>query len=55
MPKTVITISGSIADFNRLDNVYRSLKREAEKLLSEWKMDITVSYVEIQGEKVVEK
>ncbi len=55
MPETVIKISGNIADFTRLDNVYRSLKREAEKLLSGWKMDITVSYVETQGEKVVEK
>jgi len=55
VPEAKITISGNIEDFTRLDNVYRSLKREAEKLLSGWKMDIAVSYVETQGEKLEEK
>lgn len=51
MPKTIVTITGDIEDFTRLDNIYRSLKREAEKLLTGWKMNISVSYEESQGEK----
>ena len=51
MPQATITISGNIEDFTRLDNVYRSLKREAEKLLAEWVLKIEVSYEETQGAK----
>ena len=51
MPQAVITISGNIEDFTRLDNVYRSLKREAKKLLGKWKLEVSVTYEEKQGEK----
>lgn len=51
MPQAIITISGSIEDFTRLDNVYRSLKREAEKLLKGWKLNVDVKYEETQGQK----
>ncbi|KKN18533.1 hypothetical protein LCGC14_0954820 [marine sediment metagenome] len=51
MPQTIIKITGNIEDFTRLDNVYRTLKREAGKLLSDWKMDFEVTYQESQGEK----
>lgn len=42
----VITLKGKIADFDRLDNVYRSIKREAEKLLSDWELEIEMNYRE---------
>ena len=41
-----ITLKGSIADFDRLDNIYRTLKREAPKLLSNYTLEIVMSYKE---------
>ncbi|MBA7628004.1 hypothetical protein ES703_35474 [subsurface metagenome] len=51
MPEATFTISGSIADFTRLDNLYKSLKRESEKLLDPWEMLVDVKYSEKKGEK----
>ena len=48
MPEATFTLSGNIADFTRLDNLYKSLKREAEKLLSDWTFDVKVTYSEKQ-------
>ncbi len=51
MPEATFTITGKIEDFTRLDNLYKSLKRESEKLLSKWTMNISVTYEEKKGEK----
>jgi len=51
VPQAIIKISGTIDDFTRMDNVYRSLKREAGKLLTGWKLEIEVKYEETQGQK----
>lgn len=51
MPDTTIIIRGNVEDFTRLDNIYKSLKRESEKLLKAWSMDIEVKYSEKEGEK----
>lgn len=51
MPESTFTIVGTIEDFTRLDNLYKSLKRESEKLLSEWTMNVSVTYEEKKGEK----
>jgi len=51
MPEAIFTITGSIGDFTRLDNLYKSLKRESEKLLTDWTMNIKVTYEEKKGEK----
>ena len=51
MPEATFTVNGSIKDFTRLDNLYSSLKREIEKLLSDWTIDVTVTYSEKKGEK----
>jgi len=50
MPKASFTIEGEIADFTRIDNLYRTLKREGEKLLKEWTIKFNVDYEERQGE-----
>lgn len=50
MPEATFTIKGKIADFTRLDNLYKSLKREAQKLLDEWIMNVEVKYTEKEGE-----
>ncbi len=51
MPEATFTISGSIEDFTRLDNLYKSLKRESDKLLADWTMNVEVKYSEKKGEK----
>ena len=51
MPECKFTLSGSIEDFTRIDNLYRSLKREGEKLLTTWEINAEVSYTEKQGDK----
>jgi len=51
MPEATFIIRGSIKDFTRLDNLYKSLKREAEKLLDQWDMNVEVKYSEKKGEK----
>jgi len=44
--EVVITLKGKIADFDRLDNIYRSIKREAEKLLTDYEFSIDMNYRE---------
>jgi len=51
MPQATFTVKGSIADFTRLDNLYKSLKRESDKLLTDWTIDVDVKYTEKKGEK----
>ena len=51
MPECTFTIVGGIADFTRIDNLYKSLKREAEKGLSGWTLTADVKYTEKEGEK----
>ncbi len=51
MPEATFIIRGSIGDFTRLDNLFRSLKREGDKLLEEWTIDVEVKYSEKKGEK----
>jgi len=50
MPKGKFTIEGEIDDFTRIDNIYRTLKREGEKLLTKWKISFDIEYEETQGE-----
>ncbi|MBA7522559.1 hypothetical protein ES705_14678 [subsurface metagenome] len=50
MPECTFIIRGAIADFTRVDNLYTSMRREAEKLLSEWTIDAEIKYSEKQGE-----
>ncbi len=50
MPECEFIISGNIKDFTRLDNIYKSLLREASKLLTDWQMTASVKYSEKQGE-----
>jgi len=45
-PEMSITLTGKIADFGRIDNVYTTLKREGMKLLREWKLEVNVTYHE---------
>jgi len=50
MPEATFIIRGSIEDFTRLDNLYKSLKREGDKLLESWTIDVEVKYTEKKGE-----
>ncbi|MBA7544817.1 hypothetical protein ES705_37178 [subsurface metagenome] len=51
MPKATFTISGDIEEFDRVDNLYRSLKREGAKMLKNWKIEVNAEYTEVEGEK----
>ncbi len=51
MPQATFNINGNIEDFTRLDNLYKALKREGEKLLTNWTIDVSVQYSEKQGDK----
>ncbi len=50
MPRATFKISGEIKEFERLDNLYRVLKREGEKLLDKWEIEVNAEYTEKQGE-----
>lgn len=50
MPKAIFTIEGEIEDFTRIDNIYRSLKKEGDRLLKKWKLKFDVQYEETEGE-----
>lgn len=50
MPEATFIITGSVEDFTRLDNLYKSLKREGDKLLSDWEIKVEVKYSEKKGE-----
>jgi len=45
-PEVVVTLTGKISDFSRIDNVYTTLKREGAKLLKNWDLKIHVTYEE---------
>jgi len=51
MPECTFIIRGAIEDFTRLDNLYKSLLRESDKLLDKWELNVEVKYSEKQGEK----
>jgi len=45
-PEVKVILTGKITDFARIDNVYTTLKREGQKLLKNWSIDIDVKYSE---------
>ncbi len=45
-PVATFEISGEIEDFTRLDNLYRTMKREGEKLLKNYIIKVTAEYEE---------
>ncbi|MBA7483581.1 hypothetical protein ES707_19096 [subsurface metagenome] len=51
IPQATFIITGAIEDFTRLDNLYKSLLREANKLLTDWTLNVEVKYSEKKGEK----
>lgn len=50
MVQSTFIIRGSIQDFTRVDNLYKIIKREGDKLLKEWTIDVEVKYSEKEGE-----
>ena len=48
MPRATYKISGDITEFDRIDNLYRALKREGEKLLKNWTIEVTAEFSESQ-------
>ena len=50
MPQATFTIKGNIKDFGRVDNAYAAFRREAQKALKDWELNIDISYEEKQGQ-----
>lgn len=48
IPKATFSITGEIDDFTRLDNLYKTMKREGEKLLKNYTIKVTAEYEETQ-------
>jgi len=51
VPKATFTITGEIDEFERVDNLYKSMKREGIKFFKNWKMSVNVEFIEEEGEK----
>lgn len=51
MPQCTFTIVGDIVAFDRIDDVYKALKREGEKLLKNWTITVTAEFTEKQVPK----
>lgn len=51
MTKATFTITGDIERFDRVDNLYRSIKREGSKMLKNWTIEVKAEYSEKEGEK----
>lgn len=51
IPRATFTITGDVAEFERVDNLYRTMKREGGKMLKNWEINLTVDYSEKEGEK----
>ena len=49
-PRATFKVTGQITDFTRADNLYRTMKRESEKLLGGWEIDYKIDYIEREGE-----
>ena len=50
MPKCKFIIEGDIGDFTRIDNLYRTMKREGDKMLTDWTINLDIQYTEKRGE-----
>lgn len=51
MPRATFQITGDIEEFGRVDNLYRVMRREGEKLLKNWVIKVDVAYTESEKEK----
>lgn len=50
MPQATFKITGEIAEFDRVDNLYRVMKKEGEKLLTNWVIEVEASFKETKEE-----
>lgn len=48
-PAVTFTITGEVSDFGRIDNAFSAFKREAEKLLTAWRIVLDLHYEEKTG------
>ncbi len=49
--RATFIITGDIEAFDRVDNLFRALKREGAKALKNWEIKIDATYEEKEGEK----
>ena len=46
MPQCTFEITGDIASFDKVDDVYKVLKREGAKLLKNWTLTVSLELIE---------
>ena len=46
MPQCNVNFTGDIKDFTRVDNLYTVLKRELDKFLTAWKIEVEIKFSE---------
>lgn len=46
MPQCNFSFTGDIKDFTRVDNLYTVLKRELDKFLTAWKIEVEIKFSE---------
>ncbi len=51
MPGITVTLTGEIKEFDRIDNLFLALRREAKKMLTGWDIQVEAKYGEKEGEK----
>lgn len=49
MPDCTFKISGTIKDFNRVDDAFKAIKTQTVKLLTDWNITLSVEYTEKAG------
>jgi len=49
MPELMFKITGTIKDFNRVDNAFAAIRTQTVKLLTDWAITLSVEYTEKQG------
>ena len=52
MPQCTFQIVGDIAAFDKVDDVYKVLKRDGAKLLTNWTLTVSVEFTEKEVPKV---
>lgn len=54
-PRTTFKITGDIDEFDRVDNLYKTMKREGEKLLKNWVIEVEATFSESEEEAEARK
>ena len=49
MPNCTFKIDGEIQNFSRIEDAFKAIRTQSEKLLNNWKIELNVQYTEAAG------